>query len=217
MKFIINGGKPLSGKIAVKGFKNSATPIIAATFLTDQTCVLKNIPRIGDVLKLLEILQSMGSKQKWLAEDVLEIKNDEINPEKLDQNLICQIRSSILLIGPMLARFKKAEFATPGGCKIGSRPIDTHLEAFQDLGVTVEYNENSGLYGLSLKEVKTPEICLKEFSVTGTENLLMLGTAYPLTVKLAAIEPQIFDLIRFLEKLGAEIKSSGSHAFKVSP
>ncbi|MBI3046515.1 MAG: UDP-N-acetylglucosamine 1-carboxyvinyltransferase [Candidatus Harrisonbacteria bacterium] len=216
MKFVINGGKKLEGEIAVKGFKNSATPIIAATLLTEQTCLLHNIPKVGDVLTMLEILKSMGSKQRWVSETSLEIQNGNLEPEKLDQSLVNQIRSSILLLGPMLARFRRFRFITPGGCRIGARPIDTHLESIRDLGAKVEFDGQSGIYEISLSGFKTSEIFLKEFSVTATENLLMLGFSRPLTIKLAAVEPHVWDLARFLEKLGAEISFTG-HAFSVNP
>ncbi|MBI4992091.1 MAG: UDP-N-acetylglucosamine 1-carboxyvinyltransferase [Candidatus Harrisonbacteria bacterium] len=216
MKFIINGGKALDGDIRVGGCKNSATPIIAATLLTDQTCILHNIPRIGDVLVILEILKSIGSRQKWLSGHSIEIDNSDINPEKLDQNLMCQIRSSILLVGPLLARFGKVSFVTPGGCKIGSRPIDTHLEAFRDLGAIVEFDDGSGIHTIFLKNFKNDRVCLKEFSVTATENLLMLAKAHPFAIALAAIEPHVLDLIDFLAKLGVTVAGDKSHTFKVN-
>ncbi len=217
MEFIINGGKKLGGEISVRGFKNSATPIIAATILTGQTCILENIPRIGDVAKLLEILKGIGSKQKWLDGNTLEIQNDNLSPKNLDQDLVGQIRSSILLIGPMLARFGEVRFAVPGGCKIGSRPIDTHLEAFRDAGAEIEFDEVRGIYSIRLKNLQNREVYLKELSVTATENLLMLGCAHSLEIRLAAIEPHVFDLVRFLEKLGARIENFNGHSFRTAP
>ena len=216
MKFVINGGKKLQGSIAVNGFKNSATPIIAATLLTSAPCRLQNIPRVGDVLKMLAILKTMGSKQRWLSEHSIEIINDEINPEALDQKLVKQIRSSVLLIGPLLARFKKIRITTPGGCNIGSRPIDTHMEALEDLGANVELDKKSGTYEISIPQQVNSVVCLKELSVTATENLLMLGYIYPMTIHLAALEPHVFDLISFLKKIGAEIDIANGHTFQVS-
>lgn len=201
----------------MKGFKNSATPIIAATLLTDQTCLLHNIPKVGDVLTMLEILKSLGSKQQWVSETSLEIRNDDLDPEKLDQVLVNQIRSSILLLGPMLARFRRFRFITPGGCRIGVRSIDTHLEAIRDLGAKVEFDKQSGIYEINLGSFQTSEIFLKEFSVTATENLLMLGFLHPLTIKLAAVEPHVWDLVRFLEKLGVGIDFLNGHSLKINP
>ena len=217
MKFIINGGKALSGTIKVMGFKNAATPIISATVLTKRICVLKNIPKITDVLKLLGILEKMGSRQEWLDEHTLKIDNSNLELMTLDGDSVSQIRSSILLIGPLLARFGKVEFVTPGGCKIGSRPIDTHIEAFADFGVKVDFDEQSGRYNMTAGENVKGETWLKEFSVTATENALMLGSKYPLTIRLAAIEPHVWDLIGFLQKLGTAIHAKEAHSFETIP
>lgn len=217
MKFIINGGKALSGTIQVMGFKNAATPIISATVLTKRVCVLKNIPKITDVLKLLGILQKMGSRQEWLDGHTLKIDNSDLQLMTLDGDSVSQIRSSILLIGPLLARFGKVEFVTPGGCKIGSRPIDTHIEAFADFGVQVDFDEQSGRYRMTADNNVHGEAWLKEFSVTATENALMLGTRYPLTIRLAAIEPHVWDLIGFLQKLGTVVHAKEAHSFETIP
>ena len=167
---------------------------------------------------MLAILKSGGSKQKWIGENEIEIQNDDFDPEKFDQKLISEIRSSILLLGPVLARFKKFHFTTPGGCKIGVRPIDTHLEAIKDLGAEADFDPGEeGSYSVRLNGVKNQEVYLKEFSVTATENLLMLGFAYPLKIRLAAIEPHIFDLAEFLKKLGAEIKYCHPNIFLTDP
>lgn len=213
MKFIIQGGKKLEGEIEVNGFKNAATPIIAATLLTKATCVLENIPRIGDVLKMLEILQSCGSEIKWLDSHTLEIKNRELDPSAINQKLIKKIRSSILLVGPMLARFKKFRFAFPGGCQIGPRPIDVHLDALKQLGAEISFDKNSELYEIVLNGPKTNKVYLKEASVTATENLLMLGSVYPLEIRLAACEPHVQDLGNFLTKIiGTRIDGLGTYA-----
>lgn len=217
MKFIINGGKPLSGTIRVMGFKNAATPIISATALTKRICILKNIPKITDVLKLLDILQQMGSRQEWLDGHTLKIDNSDLRLMALEGDSVSQIRSSILLIGPLLARFGKVEFVTPGGCKIGSRPIDTHIEAFADFGVKVDFDEQNGRYAMIAGDDVRGEAWLKEFSVTATENTLMLGTKYPLVIRLAAIEPHVLDLIGFLKKIGTGISAKEAHSFETIP
>ncbi len=218
MKFIIFGEQHLGGEIQVNGFKNAATPIIAATLLTKNTCVLKNIPRILDVFKMLDILKSCGSEIKWLDDHILEITNKDIDPGRIDQHLVKQIRSSILLVGPMLARFKKFRFAVPGGCKIGSRPIDTHVEAFERLGAKVDFDESTGLYEVFLEKPAINKVCLKEFSVTATENLLMFGAVHPLEIRLAACEPHVEDLGKFLiSALGAKITGLGTHTIFAQP
>jgi UDP-N-acetylglucosamine 1-carboxyvinyltransferase len=211
MKFIINGGKHLSGEISVRGFKNSATPIIAATILNKGKTVLNNIPRIGDVLTMLDILKSCGSKYKWLGEYEIEIDNSEFDPENINQDLVKKIRSSALLIGPILARFKKIKIAVPGGCHIGARPLDTHLEAFMDLGAKIYFNDKLGIYDISLKETTGSKVILKEISVTATENLLMFATDNNLEIRLAACEPHVVDLCNFLIKTGSSITGIGTN------
>jgi UDP-N-acetylglucosamine 1-carboxyvinyltransferase len=211
MKFIINGGKHLKGEVSVRGFKNSATPIIAATILNKGKTVLNNIPRIGDVLTMLDILKSCGSKQRWLDEYSIEIDNSDLSPGSIDQALLKKIRSSVLLVGPMLARFKKFKLATPGGCHIGARPLDTHLEAFKEMGVKIDFDEKRGLYNLVLNGIKENRAVLKEISVTATENLLMFGADNNLEIRLAATEPHVADLCRFLEKLGVGISGAGTN------
>lgn len=212
-KFIIKGGKKLEGEIDVRGSKNAALPILAATLLIDKPCRIENLPLIGDVFTMLKILQSMGSKQEWLGERAVLIKNDDIDPEKLDQSLVRLIRASVLLAGPILARFKKAVLAVPGGCHIGLRPLDAHLEAFRDAGADIEYDPDAALYHLRLRELKPASVTLKEQSVTATENIMMFfaladGTS---EIKMAAAEPHVQDLGRFLVKLGAEVGGLNSN------
>ncbi|MCL5017401.1 MAG: UDP-N-acetylglucosamine 1-carboxyvinyltransferase [Patescibacteria group bacterium] len=215
MKFIINGGKHLSGEISVRGFKNSATPIIAATILNSGVSVLANIPKIGDVLTMLDILRSGGSKYKWINEDEVRIDNSDFDPEKIDQILVKKIRSSVLLIGPILAKYKKISISVPGGCHIGARPLDTHLEAFKELGAEVIFDEKSGIYNISLKEIKKHRVVLKEISVTATENLVMFAASNDLEIRLAACEPHVVDLCNFLKKSGVSIEGVGTNFLKI--
>ncbi|MEK7611821.1 MAG: UDP-N-acetylglucosamine 1-carboxyvinyltransferase [Patescibacteria group bacterium] len=217
MKFVINGGKKLEGTIRVSGAKNAATPIIAATLLTDTPVTLENIPRIGDVETLLQILKSMGSTYEWLGEHTLRIVNANINPDNIDQHLVRKIRSSILLVGPLLSRFGKAKLSFPGGCHIGARPIDTHLMALRDAGVEYAFNQEDGYYEFHFSESEQDTILLQEFSVTATENMLMLGTKHGLTIRLAALEPHVSDTAIFLTKLGYEVQGMGTHTLRVLP
>ncbi len=217
MRFVINGGKKLKGEVTIAGSKNAATPIIAATLLAKTPVTLSNIPKVGDVLTMLRILESMGSRVRWLDDHALEIVNKDIDPSRLDQNLVCKIRSAILIIGPLLARFGKLVIATPGGCHIGSRPIDTHLESLKALGAIINFDRETGLYEISLENPSKNEVILREFSVTATENLLMLGGRHPLTIKLAAAEPHVVDLGNFLLKLGVEVGGLGTHTVRLRP
>ncbi|MEA1937396.1 MAG: UDP-N-acetylglucosamine 1-carboxyvinyltransferase [Patescibacteria group bacterium] len=215
-KFIINGGIPLEGKIAVMGSKNATTPILSACLLTKEECLIDNIPLITDVLKMIDILESMGVEIEWVGERQLRIKaGDGVDPEKMDFALVGKMRSSILLIGSLLARFKKFRIKHPGGCIIGARPIGIHFDALEALGAKITQDEN--FYYFEADELVGKTIVLKEFSVTATENLMMAATLAKGTtiIKIAAIEPHIQDLARFLVKMGARIKGLGMHTIQI--
>lgn len=205
-KFIIHGGKKLKGEIEVKGYKNAATPIIAASLLTSEECIIKNVPRIGDVFRMVEILESIGVEVAWLAPNTLSIKAEHINPEKMDFKAVSRMRSSILLLGPLLARCGKFKMPQPGGCVIGARPIDSHFTALERLGANI--TRENGFYCFEAKKLEGKEIVLPEFSVTATENLMMAAslTDGKTTIKIAALEPQVQDLQKFLKKMGAKVK-----------
>jgi UDP-N-acetylglucosamine 1-carboxyvinyltransferase len=205
-KFIIHGGKKLSGEIEVKGYKNAATPIIAASLLTTEECIIKNVPRIGDVFQMVEILESMGVNISWLTPSALRIKAEDINPEKMNFKAVSRMRSSILLLGPLLVRCGKFKIPQPGGCVIGARPIGSHFTALEKLGAKI--TRENGFYCFEAKKLEGKEIVLPEFSVTATENLMMAAslTEGTTTIKIAALEPQVQDLAKFLKKMGAKIK-----------
>ncbi len=205
-KFVIRGGKKLGGTIEIKGYKNAATPIIAAALLTDKECIIKNIPRIGDVFRMVEILKSMGVGISWIGRDALRIKAENINPEKMDFKAVSRMRSSILLLGPLLARCGKFKMPQPGGCVIGARPIGSHFTALEKLGAKI--TKENGFYCFEAKKLEGKEIVLPEFSVTATENLMMAASLTPgvTVIKIAALEPQVQDLQKFLKKMGAKIK-----------
>jgi len=213
-QFIIHGGIPLKGEVELRGSKNAATPILAATLLTKKPCIIDNVPLIEDVFRMLELLESMGSKVKWLSKRKVRIHNDKINPNKLDESIVCQLRSSVLLIGPILARFKEITLPTPGGCVIGARSLDTHLVALRDFGVKIRGVSEKYSFVLNDRTLeKNHDIILKEFSVTTTENVLMFASLLPKTtiIRLAASEPHIQDLAHFLVKMGVKIDGIGTH------
>ncbi len=215
-KFIINGGKRLEGTIDVRGSKNAATPILSACLLTQEECIIDNIPVISDVLKMIEILQSMGVEIEWLEEHKVRVKaGSNVDPEKMDFSIVGHMRSSILLLGSLLARFKKFKIRQPGGCIIGSRPVGVHFEALEALGTKI--TQEKEYYCFKADRLIGKTIILKEFSVTATENLMMAaalaeGTT---TIKIAAIEPHVQDLARFLIKMGARIKGLGIHTIEI--
>jgi len=141
-KFVIKGGKKLSGSIPVMGAKNSATSILAATLLTEKNCYLDNLPKIKDVLVMIDILKSLGSQIEWQSEKMVKINNQNVSWQKIDFSLINKLRSSILFLGPLLAKFGKLKISQPGGCLIGARPLDTHLDVFETFGFEIKRRDN---------------------------------------------------------------------------
>lgn len=214
--FEITGGKKLQGEIEVRGSKNATTPILAATLLTKEECVLSNLPLIEDVFRMLEILESMGAEIKWLGERKVSIKNENIDPGKLDVEKVKQLRSSILLLGSLAARFDKFKIYHPGGCVIGKRPLGTHFDAMRKMGIDIRQEEK--YYLVNAKGRKAGKIVLREFSVTATENAMMLAAALPARtiIKIAAAEPHVQDLGRFLISMGAKISGLGTHTLEIT-
>jgi UDP-N-acetylglucosamine 1-carboxyvinyltransferase len=214
--FEIVGGKKLRGEIAVRGSKNATTPILAATLLTKEECVISNLPLIEDVYRMLEILTSIGSEIRWLGKRKISVRNAKIDPTKMDLETVKKLRSSVLLLGPLSARFDRFKFYRPGGCVIGARPLGTHFEALRKLGVNISQTEKS--YSVDARKRKAAKITLGEMSVTATENAMMLAAGLPgkTIVKAAACEPHVSDLGRFLISMGAKIKGLGTHSLEIS-
>lgn len=209
-KFEIWGGKPLGGTIDVLGAKNAAIIMIAASLLVKHT-ELDNVPQILDIEKIIKILEKLGVKFRRNGHH-LAINTTGLRLNDPDANLVGQIRASVLLIGPMLARLGKVRLAHPGGCTIGKRPIDLHLRAFRDLGVKVK--EDDDCYEFSYDGAKTSSTIVIKFekiSVGATENILLFSSAMARNVIItnAAIEPEIQDLCEFLKCAGAKIKIDG--------
>jgi UDP-N-acetylglucosamine 1-carboxyvinyltransferase len=219
-KFVIRGGKSLKGEIEVRGAKNAATPILAACLLTDEPCEVDNLPLIEDVFRMIEILQSIGVKVEWLNERQVRLCAKNIAPEKIDQRKVCQMRSSILTLGALLAREGDFKITHPGGCIIGSRPVDTHFEALRQLGAEIEQEENFYIIKRTRNffDKSTKRIVLREFSVTATENLMMAAVlgAGKISVSIAAAESHVTELAVFLKKMGARIKGSGTHNLEIT-
>lgn len=215
-KFIINGAKHLEGEIEIRGSKNAATPILSACILTKEECVIDNVPLVADVLKMIELIKSMGVEADWIGERTIKVKaGNNVDPEKMDFSIVGHMRSSILLLGSLLARFRKFKIRQPGGCIIGARPIGTHFDALAALSARI--TQENGFYKFDADRLVGKTIILKEFSVTATENLMMAaalaeGTT---TIKIAAIEPHVQDLARFLNKMGSKIKGLGVHTIEI--
>lgn len=217
-KFIINGGCPLSGEIEVRGSKNAATPVLAACLLTEDSCEIDNLPLIEDVFRIVEILQSMGVEVEWLGERKIRIKAKNVDPDKIDQHKVRRLRSSILMIGGLLGRFDRFKVSRPGGCIIGSRPVETHLQALINLDISV-FEENSfySIEKIGWRTSGARKIVLNEFSVTATENILMASVLKPgkTVLRMAAAEPHVKELGIFLNKMGAKIKGLGTHEIEI--
>ena len=215
-KFIINGGKSLKGTVEIGGYKNAAGPILAATLLTKEECIIDNLPLVTDVFNLIKVLESIGVEVEWLEKNKIKIKaGEKVDPEKMDYSTVEKMRISVLLIGPLLARFKKFKIPHPGGDRIGLRPIDSHIEALKKLGA--EIYEKDNFYYFNAENLQGQEIILSEFSVTATENLMMAAslTSGTTVIKTAAAEPQVQDTGDILKKMGAEIEGVGTHTVTI--
>ena len=215
-KFIIQGQKTLEGEIEVRGSKNAAAANIAAVLLTEEECIIDNLPLVKDILNLIDILKDIKVEVKWISERKVKLKaGKSVDPSLLDFKKFSKARTSVLLIGALLPRFKEFKASKPGGDKIGLRPITTHLRVLKKMGVDVK--EEGGFYYFKADQLTGTEIVLPEFSVTATENLLMVSVLAKgeTTVKMAASEPNVQDLALMLIKMGAEIKGVGTHTLKI--
>lgn len=213
--FEIQGGKKLSGTITVAGLKNAATPILAATLLTKETCILQNVPRIEDVFRMLEILESLGATVEWRDQNVVAITAKDIDVASVDQEIVKCLRSSIMLLGALSARCNHFEIRQPGGCVIGARPVGTHIDALEKLGVHIVGDGKN--YVVDATEKKSGKVVLQGMSVTATENAMLLAAALPgkTVIKVAACEPHVEDLGKFLQAMGVEISGLGTHTMTI--
>src|SRR5215216_5618622 len=215
-KFVIQGGAPLSGEITAAGNKNAALPILAACLLTDEEVILNNVPRIRDTASQVALLEGLGVKVDWSAQNELRLQADAVSDTSVDEELAARIRASFLLAGPLLARFGEVRMPPPGGDFIGRRRLDPHLDAFSDLGARVEGDRAIEILAPD-GGLKACAIFMDEPSVMGTENALMAAalTRGPTTIGNAACEPHVQDLARLLVKMGARVDGIGSNVMTV--
>ncbi|TVQ75859.1 MAG: UDP-N-acetylglucosamine 1-carboxyvinyltransferase [Phycisphaeraceae bacterium] len=213
-KFVIEGGVPLQGEVRPGGSKNEVLPVLAATLLTEQPVVLENVPRIEDVLVMIDILVELGATAHWQGENTLEIDTSGVRGGQVPREQSRRLRASILLAGPLLARFGHVRLPPPGGDVIGRRRLDTHFLGLAALGATVEVEED---FELRTAGLEGTDIFLDEPSVTGTENVLMAAVlARGRTVlRNAACEPHVQGLCRMLNTLGARIEGIGSNTLVI--
>ncbi len=210
-KFIITGQKKLSGTLEVKGAKNNAQIILAASLLSSQTMKLENVPDIDGVHKSIELLEDLGSKVKR-DKDKIEIDNSNVKKNVLNSKLANKFRTSVMFVGPLLAKFKEVKFPHPGGCVIGAsgRPIDLFLEAFIKMGAEIETDDN--YYHIRAKELKACDFFFPIITVTGTQSLMMTACLASGTtiIRNSAMEPEVVALAEYLNQNGAKIKGAGT-------
>ena len=209
-KLLIKGGNSLSGKISCSGAKNAALPMIAATILCDEKVVLKNLPYLQDITTMFELLGSMGSEILLDENMDFTISSSNLKDIEARYELVKTMRASILVLGPLLAKYGKAKIALPGGCAIGTRPVNFHLDALKQLGASIKLR--NGYIEASAKKLFGTNIKFDGITVTGTENLMMAATLAEGTTILenVAKEPEIVDLANMLNSMGADIQGAGS-------
>lgn len=215
LNYIIEGGKKLEGTISISGSKNASLPIIAATILSQRTSKLYNVPNIHDTQITLKILRVLGCKVKK-SHGKIEIDTKHMNKIEIPEDLMKQMRSSVIMAGAIIGRFKEAVFSYPGGCEIGARPIDLHLASFKKLGINIE--EKGGFIYCKCDRIIGTEIDLDFPSVGATENIILATVLAEgiTTITNAAMEPEIVDLAKFLNKMGAKIEGAGTNIIKIT-
>ena len=220
--FEIHGGKPLRGEIVPQGAKNEALQILSAVLLTEEKMTIRNIPDIKDVNKLIDLLESLGVEVEKIAEDAYEFQAKNINLDYFSTKEFHKqggsLRGSIMIVGPLLARFGKAAIPKPGGDKIGRRRLDTHFLGFQKLGAEFKYNPDTNFFQIDAGNLRGTYILLDEASVTGTANIVMAAVLAEGTTTIynAACEPYLQQLCKMLNRMGADISGVGSNLLTIT-
>ena len=216
-KLEVFGARKLKGQIQISGSKNAALPILASTILSNKKIYLTNLPRVKDIETMIKLLESLGSKVKYLKnKNSISIHNDRKIKTFVAYNLVKTMRAGILVLGPMLARFGKAKISTPGGCSIGIRPIDIHLNSLAKLGVKYKIIDGY-VHAYSNKKLKGTKIKFPKISVGATENLIIASSMAEGKTILSncAIEPEIKDLVNFINSIGGNIKWIGKRTLRI--
>jgi UDP-N-acetylglucosamine 1-carboxyvinyltransferase len=219
--FEVVGGKKLSGEIIPQGAKNEALQIISAVLLTDQKITISNIPQIRDVLALIDLMRDFGVIVNKIADDTYSFEANHVNLDFMQSETFRKkggaLRGSVMILGPLLARYKKAYLPKPGGDKIGRRRLDTHFIGFQNLGAKFNFDSNDSFFSIDAKELKGCYMLLDEASVTGTANIVMAATLAKGTTTIfnAACEPYLQQLCKMLNRMGAKITGIGSNLLTI--
>lgn len=216
-KYIINGGRKLNGEVIIGGAKNSVLPIIAGTILNGGITILRNVPMLLDTLVAIDILRHLGATVD-IGENTLIINTKDIYKTHIDERLSKKMRSSIIFIGSILARFKEGIVFLPGGCNLGARPIDFHIDAFKKMNMIVDYPENCNCIKIDAKNSTSTQITLPLASVGATQNIILASifTKGTTTINNCAKEPEIVDLVTFLREMGALIDGDGTNTIKIT-
>src|SRR3982750_3021727 len=217
-KFLIKGGQPLHGKVEISGAKNSPLPCLAATLLTPETVTLHNVPYVKDLITQRRLLEDLGATVLTPELQTHKVTAKNIETFEAPYELVKTMRASVLALGPLLARFGKAKVSLPGGCAIGTRPIDLHLAGFEAFGAEVKLEAgNVVARAPSDGRLRAADIHFSKVTVTGTENLMMAATLARGTTTLhnAACEPEVVDLAELLNKMGARVNGAGSETIQI--
>ncbi len=214
-QFIIKGGVPLKGEVSIGGAKNAALGILAAAIMTDETVTIENVPNVRDTQVLLQAIEGIGAKVKRVYNNTIQINGSEICDVNVDYEYIKKIRASYYLLGALLGKYKKAEVALPGGCNIGSRPIDQHIKGFKALGATVDISY--GMIQTKADELVGSHMYMDVVSVGATINIMMAAALAQgdTIIENAAKEPHIVDVANFLNSMGANIKGAGTDVIRI--
>ena len=215
--FQIRGGTPLQGRIPISGAKNAALPILAATLLTDKVSTLLNVPHLNDITTMVELLGALGADVAMDESMVLKVSAAQLNNQRAPYALVKTMRASILVMGPLLARFGKAEVSFPGGCAIGSRPVDLHLKGFEAMGAHIDVRDGY-IVATTDNGLKGCDFTFDTVTVGGTENLLMAAVLAEgrSVLRNAAREPEITDLVAFLRGMGADIEGDDTSTLVIN-
>ena len=215
-RLIIKGGNQLHGEVDCSGAKNAGLPILASTILLDGVAKIGNLPHLQDITTMLELLNSMGSHINFDENGYIEINSSNIDLPEARYELVKTMRASILVMGPLVAKYGKAKISQPGGCDIGSRPIDFHLSGLEKMGAEIK-SDSKYIY-LKADKLKPIEFEFPKISVTGTENLMMAAvfTKGKTTLKNCAKEPEVVELANFLNKCGASIHGAGESTIEIT-
>lgn len=214
-QYIVKGGNPLVGEVEIGGAKNAALPIISAAIMTDETVTLENLPDVNDINVLLEAIGKIGAQVERVDRHTVRINGSTIRDYSVDYDYIKKIRASYYLLGAMLGKYKNAEVPLPGGCNIGSRPIDLHLKGFRAIGAKVEIRH--GAIIAKAENMHGAHIFLDKVSVGATINIMMAASMANgrTTIENAAREPHVVDVANFLNSMGADIKGAGTEVIRI--